>query len=174
MKRVIAYTDGSCNAKNGKGGFGSYMEIHNPDNSFSTSTISRGFFNTKTGRMELGAVISALSYCLEIDNVVSIKIMSDSQYVVNTINKGWYRGWAISNFRNIKNRDLIEALVILYEYIMDELRIKVEFEWVKGHSGVFGNEVADSLAREGYRLPDEQLTDDNFNNDNGSGGFVNW
>src|SRR5690606_9694571 len=58
-------------------------------------------------------------------------IYSDSEYLVNTINKGWARK---------KNTDLW--------FVLDELRKKVncEFKWVRGHGRSLWNLCADRLA----------------------------
>ena len=63
----------------------------------------------------------------------SVTIHSDSEYLVNTMTRNWKRR---------KNLDLWERLDPL---VADR---KVEWRWVRGHSGHPGNEMADRLAVE--------------------------
>jgi ribonuclease HI len=87
--------------------------------------------------MELTAAIAALRWVPEGS---SVRIISDSSYVTNL--------WGIKRIdrgeRNEKNHDLWEAL-------RDAIAVhrSVETQWVKGHSGVEGNERADLLADAG-------------------------
>jgi ribonuclease HI len=72
--------------------------------------------------------------------------MTDSEYVRKGITewvKGWKaRGWRTSDRKPVKNQDLWERL--------DELAAghQIEWKWVRGHSGVPGNERVDRLANE--------------------------
>ena len=72
---------------------------------------------------------------------------TDSQYVRKGITEwlaGWKRnGWRTASKQPVKNADLWQRL--------DELnqRHKVEWHWVKGHSGHRENELADLLANRG-------------------------
>jgi len=137
---IIAYTDGSAVLKYPfLGGFGVYIKTKTK-----TYKISKGFFNTKTGRMELTAVI----YCLKsIQNKnARITIYSDSMYVVNTCNE-WIENWDRIGFVGKKNIDLLKQL--LYE-----LRLfakKPVLIHIKGHQDVIdkhteGNNIVDRLA----------------------------
>jgi ribonuclease HI len=57
---------------------------------------------------------------------------------------GWKkRNWQTSNKKPVKNRDLWEILDIATQ------SYKIEWHWVKGHTGNPGNEKADSLANRG-------------------------
>ncbi len=73
------------------------------------------------------------------------ELWSDSQYVVNTIEKGWLFKWNLDKFINRKNADLLKML--LNEYI--RLERKIKFKWLRGHDDHHGNEIADLLARKG-------------------------
>ena len=92
--------------------------------------------------MELSAVIAALSTLKESCEVI---LTTDSQYVVNAIEKGWleswrHNGWRKSDKSHVQNVDLWEQLVSLLE------THKVSFVWVRGHNGHPYNERCDVLA----------------------------
>lgn len=76
-------------------------------------------------------------------------IYSDSEYCVKGFNlwlDGWKKkGWRRADKKQIKNRRLWQTV--------DELRAYkyVEVEKVRAHSGVRGNEIADSLAVDAAR-----------------------
>ena len=116
-KYYNVYTDGACSGNPGKGGWGVYIENHN-----SSFHLNGGDINTTNNRMELQAVIEALKYFKDKTN---LKI---------------YNNWKTANKKGVKNKDLW--------LILDELSTKhnIEWNWVKGHSGHQGNEIADHLA----------------------------
>ena len=94
----------------------------------------------------------------------TLKIVSDSTYVVNCFRDRWWEGWVARGWKNsakkpVANRDLWEPLVTL---VRD--RGDVTFEWVKGHSGDPMNDLVDRLAVESAetqqgRSGDEPPTD---------------
>ncbi len=136
-KNVTIYTDGACVGNPGPGGYGIvllYAE-HRRE-------LSGGYQHTTNNRMELLAAIrglEALKECCE------VRLLSDSQYVVNGIMKGWARRWRANGWRRNKdefaeNRDLWEQLLQLCE------KHRVVLEWVRGHAGNSENERCDQLA----------------------------
>jgi ribonuclease HI len=153
MKNVIIYTDGACRG-NGKentiGAFGivfMYNEVQ--------KEVKQAFRNTTNNIMELSAVIQALSMLKE---PCSVKVHSDSAYVINAINQKWINnwqknGWKSSNKEPVKNRELWEKLIELIKYH------KVEFIKVKGHSDNPYNNRCDKLANEAM----DELLNSNFN-----------
>ncbi|NCU26192.1 ribonuclease HI [Candidatus Nomurabacteria bacterium] len=143
MINLTIYTDGSCNARTGFGGAGAYI-IH----AGGEAMISEGFLDTKTGRMEIMAVILALESIKPEKRLhCKIQIYSDSQYVVNSINK-WLRNWVIMGLDGRTNGDLWKRyLAVAGSYTKGAIRIS----WVRGHNGLEGNEIADSLANGAYK-----------------------
>jgi len=107
-------------------------------------TMYGGEQETTNNRMELKAAIEALNALNGSRNVI---LHTDSKYVMDGINswmENWKkRGWKTSNKKPVKNQDLWQAL--------DEAvgRHEIKWKWVKGHTGVPGNEVADELANQG-------------------------
>ncbi len=90
--------------------------------------------------MELLAVIVALE-ALKKDGL-QVKIFTDSQYVVNSVEKGWLWGWVKTGFKDKKNKDLWQRFIPAYK------KHQVKFNWVKGHSTNPMNNRCDILATE--------------------------
>ena len=139
MKTVNIYTDGACRGNPGDGGWGVLIEYEN----FSKEYCG-GEKNTTNNKMELKAAIEGLKVLKE---TCEVHITTDSKYVMDGITS-WIQNWKKNNWMNsskkdVKNKDLWIEL--------DELtsRHKVEWNWVKGHSGHEKNEIADSLANKG-------------------------
>lgn len=135
------YTDGGCLGNPGPGGwaFAAY------ENGVLVASLSGGEKNTTNNKMELTAVTRALEYSLE-NNLVAVEIVTDSQYVKNGITV-WITNWKKNRWKTasgspVKNREYWERLDVLNS------ALKVTWSWVKGHAGVEGNELCDSLVRE--------------------------
>lgn len=130
---LIIYTDGAARGNPGPGGYGAvllYGDIR--------KEISAGFKLTTNNRMELMAVIEALRLLKR--KGMEVKIYTDSQYVMNAIEKGWLKNWVKINFKKKKNADLWR------EYIKVAEGQNIKFYWVKGHNGNVLNERCDELA----------------------------
>ncbi|HEX4876662.1 MAG TPA: RNase H family protein, partial [Chitinophagaceae bacterium] len=96
---ISIYTDGSSRGNPGPGGYGVIlMSGHH------RKELSQGFTMTTNNRMELMAVIAGLEALKK--QGLHIKIYSDSQYVVNAVEKGWLNTWIATNFKGgKKNKD---------------------------------------------------------------------
>ncbi|MFN0109933.1 MAG: ribonuclease HI [Blastocatellia bacterium] len=137
LKHVVIYTDGACSGNPGPGGYGVVLLFgeHRKE-------LSAGFRLTTNNRMELLGAIEGLRSLKE---RCSVKLHTDSRYVVDAIEKGWAAKWKANGWmRNKKdkavNPDLWEQLLTLCQ------QHKVEFIWVRGHSGDKENERCDVLA----------------------------
>jgi ribonuclease HI len=142
MKNVTIYTDGACRGNGKENTIGAYgiVLIYNEVK----KEIKKSFVNTTNNIMELSAVIDALSMLKE---PCSVKIYSDSAYVVNAINQNWIKswiknGWRTSSKEPVKNRELWEKLIKLME------THEVKFIKVKGHADNQYNNRCDELANE--------------------------
>ena len=146
MSDITIYTDGSCLGNPGRGGYAAVLISgkHRKE-------ISGGFRYTTNNRMELLAVIKALEMVK--DPSKKIKLYTDSNLIVNTINKGWIynwkkKGWKKSSKKTPENLDLLKQLYDLIE------KYDVEFEWIKAHVGTEENERCDELAKEAAEFPE--------------------
>jgi len=135
---VVIYTDGACRGNPGPGGWGALLISGSRERELSGAESA-----TTNNRMELLAVIEALR---ALKRRVRARIYTDSQYVRLGITewlKGWKaRGWRTADRKPVKNQDLWEQLDAL------AAGHDLEWHWVKGHSGVPGNERCDRLANE--------------------------
>jgi ribonuclease HI len=144
LKQVTIYTDGACLGNPGPGGYGVVLLYGDH-----RKELSGGYRLTTNNRMELTAVIQGLA---ALKKPCEVELFSDSEYVVNAVEKGWARrwranGWYRSNRQLAENRDLWEQLLRLCE------RHRVHFKWIKGHAGHPENERADRLAFQAAQLP---------------------
>lgn len=130
---IIMYTDGASRGNPGRGGYGTVLLYKNH-----RKELSAGFRKTTNNRMELMAVIAGLEALKKPGMVV--RIFSDSQYVVDAVNRGWIWTWERKQFKDKKNEDLWRRFIELYK------KHKVEINWIKGHSGIAENERCDELA----------------------------
>lgn len=135
FERIIA-TDGACSGNPGPGGW-AWVEQK------SGARESGGEARTTNNIMELTALIKGLEY---VGPEPSLLIRCDSKYVIDAMTKwalGWRRkGWKKADGQPVKNRELVERLLNLYEGRSGA----TEVEWVKGHAGDAANELCDSLA----------------------------
>ncbi len=137
LKQVVIYTDGACSGNPGPGGYGAVL-LYNGHR----KELSGGFRLTTNNRMEMLAVIEALR---SLKDRCAVKLHSDSQYVINAIEKGWAAKWKANGWmRNKKDKAVNPDL---WQQMLDLCKQhKVEFIWVRGHSGNVENERCDVLA----------------------------
>ena len=71
---------------------------------------------------------------------IPVTIFTDSQYVANSVSKGWLWNWEKKNFKDKANVDLWKKYIPLHK------KFSPKFVWIKGHAGHAENERCDSLA----------------------------
>lgn len=136
-KNVNIYTDGACKGNPGAGGWAAILEYEGRE-----KELCGGEKLTTNNRMELIAAIEGLKALKE---PCQVTLYSDSQYLVNAINKGWLSGWKQKGWRKADKSPVLndDLWKILSELIDTH---KVEFIWVRGHDGHAYNERCDTLA----------------------------
>ncbi len=136
---VTIHTDGACRGNPGPGGWGVVL-----DGAGRRRTLHGGEQHTTNNRMELMAAIRALE---ALKRSCEVTLYTDSRYVKDGINQwlpAWKRkGWKTAAGKPVKNADLWRRL--------DELaqQHRINWQWVRGHTGNAGNELADQLANRG-------------------------
>ena len=141
MDKVTFITDGACSGNPGPGGWCVIIKKDDKVNEF-----FGGDLDTTNNKMELTAVIKGFE---NLNNASEVLVKTDSTYVINGITKwlpNWRaKGWINSAKKPVANKDLWQQLESLIS------NHKVDWLWVKGHSGDDENERADELARKGLR-----------------------
>lgn len=141
MNHVEIYTDGACKGNPGPGGWGVWLRSGSHE-----KEMFGGEPNTTNNRMELRAVIEALA---ALKRPCAVTLHLDSQYVRKGITEwlaGWKaKGWRTASGQPVKNVDLWQQL----DALTHERGHRIEWRWVRGHSGHAGNERADALANQG-------------------------
>lgn len=133
---VEIFSDGACRGNPGPGGWGALLRYKGRE-----KLLSGGEAHTTNNRMEMMAAIQALE---SLRRPCKVRVTTDSQYLHKGITEwlaGWKRrGWKTAAKQPVKNADLWQRL--------DQALVghKVEWHWVRGHSGHPENERADQLA----------------------------
>ncbi len=138
MKQVVIHTDGACRGNPGPGGWGALLEFRGQEKSLNGAEPL-----TTNNRMEMMAAIRALETLKE---PCEVTLVTDSIYLKQGLNewlpKWKVKGWRTADKKPVKNQDLWERLDAA------AARHRIDWQWVKGHSGHPGNEAADRLANE--------------------------
>jgi ribonuclease HI len=136
LPAVEIFTDGACRGNPGPGGWGALLRTGGKERE-----LSGGEDLTTNNRMELTAAIRALE---ALTKPCRVKLHTDSQYVRDGITKwihGWRRnGWRTADRKPVKNAELWQELLDAAE------RHRIEWHWVRGHSGHPENDRVDALA----------------------------
>ena len=136
LPKVIIATDGACKGNPGPGGWGALLRMGEREKELSGSEA-----HTTNNRMELMAAIQALA---ALTKPCHVTLTTDSVYVRDGITKwvhGWVRkGWRTADNKPVKNVELWQAL------LAEAKPHRIDWRWVKGHSGDPDNERCDALA----------------------------
>ncbi|MGO4471125.1 RNase H family protein [Arthrobacter sp. M-10] len=133
---IIAAADGSALGNPGPAGWAWYVN--------DSCWRAGGWPHGTNNQGELMAVLDLFRSTAHVPDE-ELKILCDSQYVINCITKwmpGWKRkGWRKADGKPVLNVDLLKDI--------DQAIVgrKYSFEWVKGHAGHDLNEAADDRAR---------------------------
>ncbi len=141
LPHVQIATDGACKGNPGPGGWGAIVRMGTHE-----KELSGGDPQTTNNRMELMAAIAGLN---ALTKPCRVTLSTDSRYVMDGLTKwikGWQRnGWRTADKKPVKNADLWQDLLNAAK------PHRIEWLWVKGHSGHPENERADRLASDAAR-----------------------
>ncbi len=139
---IVIFADGAAKGNPGPGGFG--VVVVTP--SGEVTELGGRVPHTTNNRMELTAVIEALRWVRATPGPVAT--YTDSTYVIRGIREwihAWRRrGWKTASGGDVVNRDLWEQLAALEA--ARGAAGGVDWHFVRGHSGIPGNERVDEIA----------------------------
>jgi ribonuclease HI len=142
LESVVMFTDGACSGNPGPGGWAAIVVF--PEGH--VVELGGGDASTTNNQMEMLAVIKGLESAKAASQ--SVVIYTDSTYVIRGITQwvwGWrQRGWLTAEGQPVANRELWEELVRLTSA---RTRLGgIDWRYVRGHTGVPGNERVDEIA----------------------------
>lgn len=110
------------------------------------SQNSGGEKGTTNQRMELTAALKACEEVEALDGFATVKLYSDSAYLINCYKQNWWKSWRVNGWKNSKkqavaNQDLWEKLIYFFMKAPG-----YDFIKVKGHAGNVCNELVDKMA----------------------------
>ncbi len=131
--KITIYTDGSCLGNPGPGGWGAVVFFNGQE-----IELVGGEKDTTNNRMEMMAIIQGLKWVRtesgisesELPNY-EIGIFSDSNLIIQTMNKGW------------KKKANVDLWAMIEKY---SAWINVKWTWVKAHAENEHNNRVDALA----------------------------
>ena len=139
---ITLYVDGACKGNPGLGGWSAYIITETAEHK-----LCGGEVETTNNRMELTAAIEGIAFC---PTNAKLILWTDSNYVKRGITE-WIQGWKKKNWKDVKNPDLWKKLDQTCQ------GRDIEWNWIKGHAGHPGNEMADQLANLGVEKTVEQM-----------------
>ena len=133
---VLIWTDGGCKPNPGPGGWAAVLLYLGRKRELSGAEPA-----TTNNRMELTAAAAALE---TLTRPCAVVLHTDSEYVRNGITR-WRAGWVRRNWRTVGGDPV--ANMDLWRRLLDAAaRHRIDWRWVRGHSGDVMNERADRLA----------------------------
>ena len=139
---TVIFCDGACSGNPGPGGWGAVVVTPAGE----VWEMGGAAPRTTNNQMELAATIEALASVSDLAGEVFL--YTDSVYVIKGITQwiwGWKkRGWISSQGQDVANRELWEALHSLT--LSRGKANAISWKYVRGHTGVPGNERVDEIA----------------------------
>jgi ribonuclease HI len=139
---IIVFTDGSSSGNPGPGGWGVIVATPNGE----VFELGGGHPETTNNRMELSATIRGLDAVKDLPG--EVVVYTDSVYVIRGITQwiwAWRKnGWKSKSGEEVANPDLWKQLSTVVGARGKDNPVK--WHWVRGHSGVPGNERVDEIA----------------------------
>lgn len=142
MKTLIIYSDGACRGNPGPGGWAAVIVKNN------SQIVELGGYeqSTTNNAMEIRGILESLDYAVN-DRPDKIIVYSDSSYVLNAITK-WIYGWQKNGWKSSEGKDVANQNDWKHIYLSIQKLKGTEISWnyVRGHTGVPGNERCDKLS----------------------------
>ena len=139
---IVAFADGAAKGNPGAGGWGVIVVTPSGE----VTELGGRVPHTTNNRMELTAVSKALRWVRDMPGPVAMH--TDSTYVIRGIREwihAWRRrGWKTVAGTDVVNRDLWEELAGLAS--VRGATGTIAWHFVRGHSGIPGNERVDEIA----------------------------
>lgn len=146
---MIIYTDGSANNKLPKDKrVGGYSAIIIKDDQVSKIESSADL-GLNSYEAELMGFILALVY-IRNNKLKKVKIITDCKVIVDAFNKGWLEKWKDEYWYDVKSKELWQIIDELYHS-------GIEIKWIKGHTGIKFNELADQEAKKARLIEEKRL-----------------
>ena len=164
------FVDGSTRTNPRPGGYGVYVPSINrifaePDSYQHVNVVIPafrlfdGFAYVTNNQMELRGLEQGMVFFQKFKKanemakyIDGCRIYSDSAYVVNGFNS-WLDNWIDNDWTTATNKKVKNELYWRHISILKkqyaEAGYFIQVEWIKGHSGIPGNEEADLLAKRG-------------------------
>ena len=130
MKHIEIYTDGACSGNPGPGGWGAILRFCTASKVFEKE-LSGGEAETTNNRMELTGLLEALR---QLKEPCDIDLYSDSQYVINGLEKGWAKGWRARGWRKADKSPALNA-DLWAQLLAESEKHVIHYHWLKGHAG---------------------------------------
>jgi ribonuclease HI len=132
------YTDGGCQGNPGVGAWAAL--IYEGPKPREIWGVER---QTTNNQMELRAAIEALR---ALEEPSKVRLFSDSAYLINCMNEGWYLNWERNGWKNSKKKPVENAN--LWRELLELARYH-EVKWIKidGHAGIGANERCHALVQ---------------------------
>ncbi|XP_012216204.2 ribonuclease H1-like isoform X1 [Linepithema humile] len=141
---VNVFTDGACSSngyKNARAGIGVWFQDNHPLN------VSQPVEGRPTNNMaEIQAVMVAAKQAKKA-GIKKLKINTDSKFLISCITQ-WMPRWKKRGWTTVNNKPVINKIELL-EMEKELESLTIAWNHVNGHVGIYGNEMADKLAREG-------------------------
>jgi ribonuclease HI len=141
-KMITMTTDGEANPNPGPAGWGVLVRQNGK-----FLCLWKHYPRSSNNVMEISAVIAGLNY---LPANMAIWLSTDSQYVQKGVNE-WMPKWKRNGWRNSKKAGVANKSLWLGLEAAIARHKRVEFTWVKAHSGILHNEIADTLATRGVK-----------------------
>lgn len=153
--RAIIFSDGACSGNPGPGGWGAILSLPNG----TVRELGGREAATTNNRMELSAILQALlalEECVDTDGI-EVDVYSDSSYALRGLG-GWMFGWAKRGWKTAEGNPIANSDI--WRELFSVLKGKkwtLNWHYVRGHTGVPGNERCDEIATAMTRGDNENL-----------------